>query len=154
MPYPDRGRPPGNQPPASIQLPTPQPVSYFEPGSKDKLRAALVDTEAEEWAAKFKEVATSQLRRFYEHVITLRRRLEECPDEKRLNEFDLLRPEFKMLKAKAAYTAGRERKLAPLLQFFVNHTASVKTMDDFNAFVRHFEAIIAYHKYFEVKNAR
>lgn len=156
--YPDPGgsrspRSHGGSPNAAIDLPKPQPVTYFDQGKK--LRPALVDTEAEEWAQKFKEVATSQLRRFYETVMVLRRRLEECDqDEARLNEFQVLRPEFKMLKAKAAYTVGRETgarrsEIAPLLQFFVNHTAAVNTIDDFTAFVRHFEAVIAFHKYFK-----
>jgi CRISPR-associated protein Csm2 len=145
-------RPQGGYQSSAAELPKPQPVSYFENGNK--LRAALVDTEAEDWAGQFRDVSTSQLRRFYEHVITLRRRLDECPDEKRLNEFELLRPEFKMLKAKAAYTVGRETKRLPLLQFFVNHTNAVKTVHDFSAFVRHFEAVIAFHKYFKDKSSR
>jgi CRISPR-associated protein Csm2 len=132
-------------------LPAPQNVVYRDAKG---LRTALVDEEAEQWAKKFRDIMPSQLRRFYEHVSSFQRRLDSSQD--RVRCFDELRPEFKMLKAKAAYTAGRDRNnsaLLDLLQFFVNHTTAVKSLEDFNAFRKHFEAIIAFHKFYGRKES-
>ena len=145
----------GNQPQVrpTTELPVARPVRYFDAGGN--LRAELVDEEAMECAKKFREISSSQLRRFYEHVTGLRRRLDECPDNERSGEFEKLRPEFKMLKAKAAYTASRDNRartaLQPLLQFFIDHTAAVATERDFRAFCKHFEAVIAFHKFYAEK---
>ncbi len=148
------GRPqtgPPRPPQRSETLPVPQAVVYRDTKG---LRTALVDEEAEQWAGKFGEIMPSQLRRFYEHVSSFQRRLDSSQDRARC--FDELRPEFKMLKAKAAYTAGRDRNnsaLRELLQFFVNHTTAVKTLEDFDAFRKHFEAVIAFHKFYGRKES-
>lgn len=157
-----QGRPPSRGPAPQqqqeeIRIPDPQPVAYLEDG---KVNAKLYDEDAEHWARQFREIATTQLRRFYEHVLTLRRTAEmEREQNPDLNEeavFERIRPEFKMMKAKAAYTAGRadfreKPKYMALLQFCVNHAHSVKTMKDFEIFCRHFESVVAFHKFFEVK---
>ncbi|HEY3443125.1 MAG TPA: type III-A CRISPR-associated protein Csm2 [Paludibaculum sp.] len=147
----------GPQQQEEMRIPSAQPVVYLETG---KVNATLFDEEAERWAKEFKEIATSQLRRFYEHVVTLRRTAEiEREQNPNLGDegvFERIRPEFKMMKAKAAYTAGRadrrdKPKYLALLQFCVNHTHSVKTMKDFEVFCRHFESVVAFHKFYEVK---
>ncbi len=137
------GRPSGNQPSQMPTIPKPEKVEYLR---NDHLREELVDVEAQNWAERFKDVKPTQLRRFYEHVLALKRRLDESPNPQQL--FEAIRAEFKMLKAKAVYTAGRNNKLQPLLQFFVNHTAAVKTLKDFEAFLKHFEAVVAFHKFY------
>jgi CRISPR-associated protein Csm2 len=135
------------------RIPEPKAQCYFEADGKT-LRAALVDGEAEQFAQKISEVPPTRLRRFYEDVLSLRSRLEAqtCNGE-RTRVFQGLLPEFKMLKAKAAYTSGRlgrrEREsFAPLLGFFVNHTHSVKSVEEFDAFYKHFQAIVAFHKFY------
>ncbi len=63
-------------------------------------------------------------------------------------------PWFEMLKAKASYAYGRDKKdeLYQLLTFFTHHTKAVKDAKDFEAFVQYFEAVVAYHKFFAKKN--
>jgi CRISPR-associated protein Csm2 len=129
----------------ATELPQPEKVVYLEEG---RLRSQLVDEEAEKWAKQLKEVAPSQLRRFYEHVVSLKRRLDENSEKVREEAFRGLRPEFKLLKAKAVYMAGRKGELEPLLRFFINHTSSVEDVRQFDAFCKHFEAVVAFHKYY------
>lgn len=155
------GRSPGGagrgrqeQPPAeNRQVPSPRPIKYFEGGV---LNAKLLDEEAEKVARELKGVTSSQLRRFYEDVLSLSRRLaleaERSGNEAREQAFARLRPEFKMLKAKAVYTFGRadnrhKGDFMPLMQFFVDHVAAVKSVQDFDAFCKHFQAVVAFHKF-------
>lgn len=151
-----RGGPPPRREDDMRQLPRAQRVQYFD--SEGRLRPALVDEEAEEWARKFAGIKASQLRRFYESVLSLKRRLELAA-EGGLNRdagFDRLRAEFKMLRAKAVYTQGRAASrdrgaFASLLQFFTNHTAAVQNARDFAAFCQHFQAVMAFHKFYAPK---
>jgi CRISPR-associated protein Csm2 len=135
------------------RIPEPELQRYFEADGKT-LRTALVDGEAEQFAQKIWEVPPTRLRRFYEDVLSLRSRLEaQAHNGERARVFQGLLPEFKMLKAKAAYTFGRlgrrdQESFAPLLGFFVNHTHSVKRIEEFDAFYRHFQAIMAFHKFY------
>ncbi len=125
-------------------------VKYFD--DKGNLRVELVDREAEEQARGLKDVRTSQLRRYYEDVLGLRRRLEyELANRTGVDEeagFAALRPEFKMLRAKAYYANKRSAKVFPeeFKQFFERHVQSVETAKQFRAFCKHFEAVVAFHK--------
>ena len=147
----------GGNPGGGRSLPPPRPVNYFEDKDKKVLNATLLDEKAEEIAKLFADVTATQLRRFYEDVLSLKRLLDlEGEREDRAAVFKRLRPEFKMLRAKAAYArrspAGKIND--HVLQFFVDHTAAVRTVDEFDAFCKHFEAVIAFHRYFENKRRR
>jgi CRISPR-associated protein Csm2 len=144
------GRPagPGGPPPRSI--PQARDVVYYE---GEKLRPELLDTEAESWARDLHQVAPSQLRRFYDDVTNLRQRLLAATRSRGLSPeqaFEELRADFKMLKAKAVYAHGRSDKTFPheLLQFFIDHVHSVATARDFDAFCKHFQAVLAFHKFY------
>ncbi len=144
----------GPPPREEIRLPDPQPVKYFvdENGVNARLDPDLLDKTAEEWAKKFDQLSASQLRRFYEHVLGLQRQLElESRDGDREASFDRLRADFKMLKAKAAYAYKRQGAKIPrdFLQFVVNHVKAVNTARDFEAFAKHFQAVVAFHKFYE-----
>lgn len=150
-----RGGPPPRQDSGTQQLPAAQPVHYFEQG---RLSPALVDEKAEEWARKLAGIKASQLRRFYESVLGLKRRmdLEAEGGAAREAAFERLRAEFKMLRAKAVYTQGRAASrdraaYGELLQFFTNHTAAVKNAREFAAFCQHFQAVVAFHKFYAPK---
>jgi CRISPR-associated protein Csm2 len=135
-----------------IQLPTPQPVHYFTGGNLDP---ALLDKDAEQWAKKLKQLSSSQLRRFYEHVLGLDRRLNlESQHGDREQAFSRLRAEFKMLKAKAAYAFKRHGAKVPpeFLQFIINHVNAVNTVREFDAFTKHFQAVVAFHKFYAEEN--
>jgi len=128
--------------------PAPQPRQYRPGGRFD---TSLVDEQAKEWGEKLAPVAESQMRRFYEYVQGLKRRLNlegGLDTEKRRQAFEALRPEFLMLKARAVYAHRRsERQFTrDALQFFLDHTASVNSLEDFEDFCRHFEAVMAFHK--------
>jgi len=134
-------------------MPKPKEISYFKDGLPDPV---LMDEGADEVAQRLQkdDLKSSQLRRYYDDVITLRQRLDAQalkPGEARERAFDTLRADFKMLKAKAAYAFGRDKKTFPesLLQFFVDHVHSVKTARDFDVFFQHFQAVVAFHKFYK-----
>jgi CRISPR-associated protein Csm2 len=135
-----------------MAIPQPKEVRYFT--KEGNLSASLLEQEAEQTAKALQRMKSSQLRRFYDDVVSLRRRLDleaGAGQGGRDAAFDMLRAEFKMLKAKAAYANRRdEGKTFPdeMLQFVVNHVHAVKTARDFEAFCRHFQAVVAFHKYF------
>ncbi len=134
--------------PPDIKLPEPEAVRYFDAG---KLDPKLLDDHAEAWAKKLASVSTSQLRRFYEHVTGLRRQIElESQGSSREEAFERLRADFKMLKAKAAYAHKRQGANFPMpfLQFVVNHVHAVNSANDFEAFSKHFQAVVGFHKFY------
>lgn len=134
------------------ELPRPERVQYFE-GSGNQLRAALLDSEADDWAKQLCDLKPSQLRRFYNHVLAIDRKLRLEAQGRGEREweaaFERLRPELLMLKAKAAYACGRGTIREPLLKFITNHTASVSNSREFEAFRRHFEAVVAFHGFYK-----
>ncbi|MCZ2152997.1 MAG: type III-A CRISPR-associated protein Csm2 [Bryobacterales bacterium] len=136
----------------ALALPQPRPVRYFT--NDGNLNPNLLEAEAEKVAKGLEKMKASQLRRFYDAVVALRRRLdlESAPGaEARERSFEALRAEFKMLKARAVYANGRDRgRTFPdeMLQFVIDHVHAVKTARDFDAFYRHFQAVVAFHKYY------
>ncbi|MCC8997905.1 MAG: type III-A CRISPR-associated protein Csm2 [Candidatus Contendobacter sp.] len=131
-------------------LPTPRPVTYFQ--ADGSLVPALMDNQAEDLAQRLSQVTTTQLRRFYDDVLTLRQRLAAEQRQGRDKEavFNELRADFKMLKTKAVYAHGRSERTVPrpLLQFFVDHVAAVNNAREFEAFCKHFQAVVAFHKFY------
>lgn len=143
-------RPGGTGQPAARQnLP---PVQYFN--AEGIINEALLDEEAEKQAKILQSVDPSQLRRFFEDVLSLRRRLDHetanMPRATKQGIFEALRPEFKMLRAKAFYANGRNKNVFPdeLRVFFERHVAAVQTVKDFDVFCKHFQAVVAFHKYY------
>lgn len=147
-----RGQQGGNP---AMAIPQPKPVRYYT--EQGNLNATLLEQEAEETAKALQRMKASQLRRFYDDVVSLRRRLDleaGAGDGGREAAFETLRAEFKMLKAKAVYANGRDRgRTFPneMLQFVVSHVHAVKTARDFEAFCRHFQAVVAFHKFYAPK---
>lgn len=130
----------------------PRPVVYFDGRS---VRPELLDEEARKLAKEISSVKTTQLRRFYNSVVQLQRRLDQLAEKQpgpnaREAAFEQLRAEFKLLKARAHYAHARSKQMFPsrLLQFFVDHTHAVKTARDFDAFCQHFQAVVGFHQYY------
>ncbi|MGQ9634952.1 MAG: type III-A CRISPR-associated protein Csm2 [Bryobacteraceae bacterium] len=123
-------------------------MKYYENG---KLRPALLDEEAMQVGKLLARsgLRSAQLRRFYGDVLALRRRFESAsagtPIEERESVFQEILPEFRLLKAKAFY--ANKRKILPMemKNFLERHVRAVKTWEDFHAFCRHFEAVVAFH---------
>lgn len=93
---------------------------------------------------------TTQLRKIFDRAKTIERNLNE-------HGWDDVRSEFYMLRPELAY--AKARKLIPE-QFFRLMDACMKQVDkgdneqkrsNYARFVRFLEAIVAYHKYHEVK---
>lgn len=127
--------------------PLPERVTYYPGGSFD---VELVQSKAEEWARRLQGVRNAQIRRFYEYVQDLRRRLDlrgGVDPQEREKVFKGLKAEFLMLKARAIYAHKRSSKQfsEDAMKFFINHAASVENARDFEAFCRHFEAVVAFH---------
>jgi CRISPR-associated protein Csm2 len=131
-------------------FPNQQRVQYFR--SDGLPDADMVDQKAEEQARKLGQVATSQLRRFYEDVTVLKRRIDQAANEGQPREkvFERFRADFKMLRAKAYYAHGRNKRVFPVefLEFFEQHVLSVRTVQEFDAFCQHFQAVVAFHKFY------
>jgi len=140
---------------ATTALPTPKTITYYIDNTPN---ARLMDEDAQdlgEALAVQDQLKPSQLRRYYDDVGNLRARLDAIarkPGPDREQAFTLLRADFKMLKAKAAYARGRQLIPERLLQFFMDHVHSVNSANDFDVFCRHFQAVVAFHKFYKPKD--
>ena len=128
-------------------------VEYFADPERRAIKPELLDGKAEEVARKMRDIPASQLRRFFGSVMDLKRRLEV--DDKLRKSPEPIRAELAFLKASAAYAAKRlnyeqnknwQGDPLELVSFVTRHRNSVKDARDFEAFARHFEAVMAFHK--------
>lgn len=119
-------------------------------GELDEKTIAEENGYAESVAKGNKNLKTTQLRRIFDRMKTIERKLNE-------GGWDAVQPDFYMLRPELAY--AKARKLIPD-QFFRLMDACMKQVDKGNneqkkknyaRFVRFLEAIVAYHKYHEVK---
>lgn len=121
--------------------------------NKKTIRPELLDEEAKKEAKDWldgergnKEFTKSQLRRYYNEVKNLERQLKALSDTK--TGWDNVYPMVKMLKSKIAYDKNRENSKIPdaFENFIRNCVDSIKTEEDFKAFVKHFEACVGFFK--------
>lgn len=119
-----------------------RPDCYFTDDGKTP-RPALFDDEARAEARAWSGIRSAQLRRFFGQVMADRRRFE-------LQGWKVSDAEVQvamaLFKAGAAYAAARDSQRTPLADFADHHAKKVKTVADFRAFARHFEAVVAWHK--------
>lgn len=104
---------------------------------------------AEKWGKRWSKLEagtpSSQVRKFFSEIRRLEQKIKSEGWEKN-------KLEFKLLKAKAAYLLREkvnERK--DLVQFIQDATDKVKTIDDFDLFVKYFEAALGYATGFGLK---
>jgi len=105
---------------------------------------ALFERYAEEKARKLAGIPTSQLYGFFDAVQAIRQRLEQ--DSSLGAPF--IRQELALLKAKAAYRILRQnytKEPVALVELLGEYANSIQDRQDFMRFLRHFEAIMAYH---------
>jgi CRISPR-associated protein Csm2 len=118
--------------------------AYF---TKDGVpRHELFDAEAQEEARKWAEIRSSQVRRFFGQAHADRRNIE-IKRQNATDEDALVAMAF--LKATSAYAAAREKARKPLADFAKQHADVVKSIKDLKVFLRHFEAVVAWHRVFE-----
>ena len=118
-------------------------IKWFFPDNKQDLRPALLGAEAETRAKKMKEIKTSQIRRFYAPVVAFRQRLNI---DNNISDLEI-QAQIQLMRANAAYAGARKQPIE-LVRFFTNVAASVFNRKDYDAFARHFECVIAYHRVF------
>lgn len=151
-----RNGPPGGRPGepdtdvVALLRPPADRFRYFAENSRAP-RSEIVGEQAEQVARQLAHLPASQLRRFYGAATALKRQLEL--DHVHAVTDDEIRTRLGLLKAQAAYTWKRGKNYpAELVAFFTRHADAVRTRDDFlRGFCRHFEAVVAYHKVFEIK---
>lgn len=105
------------------------------------INAELLDAQAQARAKSLRELAPSQLRRFYGQVVAFRTRLET---NRSISDAEV-EAQVAAMKANAAY-AGARKQPVELVDLFVEASNSVHSAADFLAFARHMQAVVAFHK--------
>jgi CRISPR-associated protein Csm2 len=119
-------------------------IMLWSDGEQKTLRPELLDAEAQNRARALREVSSTQLRRFYGPAVAFKQRLQM---DQSITDREV-EAQVAYLKASSAYAGARKQPTA-LVEFFVAAANTVKTRDDYLAFTRHFEAVMAFHKVFE-----
>jgi CRISPR type III-A-associated protein Csm2 len=130
----------------------------------DDSPALQLDRRARQLARKFASIPTSQLYQFYRSVQEIRRRLDDNPHLGR----DVIAGELFYLRAAAVRAVDRHKYKvgegddpypdpAELVGFLSEHATGISDADvkkSFMDFLRHFEAIMAYHYVYAERQAR
>ncbi|MCS6922442.1 MAG: type III-A CRISPR-associated protein Csm2 [Elioraea sp.] len=149
----------GTQPPhdarPAVQNAAPLQVSYFDNG---RIRPALFRGEAEKHAQRLMPVDPTQLRRFFNAVERLRRRLpravgggvQDRPTDQNRFGPEELKAELALLEVRARYAAARDKKHQPLAEFIAANVRAVEGDKDpvrafRHGFRPHFEAVVGLH---------
>ncbi|MEO0266294.1 MAG: type III-A CRISPR-associated protein Csm2 [candidate division WOR-3 bacterium] len=90
-----------------------------------------------------KDVATSQIRKFYERV----RKLEQEVRQAETRDSAEIRRRLILLKPLLAYAVGRNKKISCLAEVIFDAIDRTKDEEDFKSFVEFFQAIVAYHRF-------
>lgn len=111
---------------------------YFDP--QGNLLEEFITTWAEEVAKKLERTKKHQIRRFYNHVKALQRKLDL------LQNYNVINADLKKLIPFAVQAVHRESlRASPILEEFVRKNLErVRDSKTFNAFVNHFEAVVCY----------
>lgn len=127
-------------------------IDFWEKGNRRELRKEVLDEEAFSVAVKLKNIDPAQLRRHFAPIVALRQKITNSINEDKPISDVEVQAQIAGLKAIAAYTIARESNASrrqenmELVHIFVRASNSVHDRDDLSAFVRHFEAVVAYHK--------
>jgi CRISPR-associated protein Csm2 len=126
---------------------------YYEDKEKTIIKKELLNEKAQEIAEKFFSVdskghqreglTSAQLRRFYNEVKSLEKRLVP-------GNFKTLLPLIKMIKSKVAYASNprRSSRITPEFRKFIDECIDNIPEDgekDFKAFALHFEAVVGFY---------
>jgi CRISPR-associated protein Csm2 len=131
------------------QLPEPKALTYYKDDEKKILDPELLDSKAGETALNCKDLKTTQMRRFYDDLKAIERKIMSGKDlQAQQANFERDRALIVMFKAKAVY--AEKRRVAPpeFTQFIFDHVASIKDLNDFKAFIKVFESVVAFHKFY------
>lgn len=119
---------------------------YFGPpadGERPALRREYIIGYPEEIAQALEDRdknKSAQLRKFYDYCIRIRDMLD------RGQPFPAVESDFCRLEAFARYAESRSKVSALFVDFIKRNVDIVRSKEDFYAFLKHFEAVIAYTK--------
>jgi CRISPR-associated protein Csm2 len=125
---------------------------YFD--DKGNIRKELLEKQAEEDARSFlhpdgRDAAlnSAQLRKFYGDFKALEKKLASTA--RGLSEdaaFLRILPLIKMMKSKVAYASNPKKTKIPgaFKQWLNGHVDAIETVNDFRAFLLHFEAVVGF----------
>ncbi|MDL1970758.1 MAG: type III-A CRISPR-associated protein Csm2 [Candidatus Desulfofervidaceae bacterium] len=125
------------------------PIAFFADEKKTILRPSLLSDEAKKLSDFFVEnkkdkMSIHQLRKYYNHILIIKQRIEVKEEKDQEIEFKRQLPYIKMLKAQAAYAKARGRVSKNFKTFIDEQIKEVNNLKDFNAFCDLFEAIVAF----------
>lgn len=81
----------------------------------------------------------SQIWKFYDHA----RRIQDNLNQKG-ESLDILRAELNELKPAVVYACARDTVTDIFKDFITENVSQIKDLDDLNAFIKHFQSLIAY----------
>ncbi|MGE4345289.1 MAG: type III-A CRISPR-associated protein Csm2 [Geoalkalibacter sp.] len=123
-------------------------MTYYD--DKGNIRDKLLNEEAQQAAAAFVKVQrpenpikSAQLRRFFGEYKGLQRKLDQMQGNRQEN-FLSIKPLVKMGKAKVAYAKARKVVPGSFVSWLQNHVDTIETVEDFDAFLLHFEACVGF----------
>lgn len=161
MPHHQNQRPHSSHPPGNKQherreannLPESHPLAYFNDPEKKQINADLLDTLARKLAKSFITLKTTQMRRFYDELKAIERKINMGKDaQAQEKNFQNDRALIVLFKAKAVYSQKRKVSPPEFTQFIFDHIDSIKDVRDFQAFLKVFEAVVAFHRFFSEEN--
>jgi CRISPR-associated protein Csm2 len=127
-------------------------MAYFH-DDKGNLHPDLLDGRARGKAEQFvpagdrrNRLSSAQLRRFYNEFKSLERKLVFSSDKgvEEQEAFTAIFPLVKMVKSKVAYAEGRNTVPRPFKIWIEENVDHIENVDDFKAFLLHFEAVVGF----------
>lgn len=118
-------------------------LDFYVDDKKKKLNKDWMDKKCQEWAEKFfnDRLSSSQIRKFYGDVLEMELKAEK-------QEFEIIVPQIKMLKSKAAYSANPKKSghiPESFKKFLTEMVDRVNDKKDLKAFKLIFESILGFY---------
>lgn len=115
---------------------------FFEGSGKKIIRKDLISDRAHELGSQFAQdqsdkLTASQLRNFFNDVRSLEARVKT-------EDFETIKPHILMLKSKVSYAFGRKNIPESFKNLIWKCVDKIESKEDFNAFVKFFEAIVGF----------
>ncbi len=104
-----------------------------------------------------KKLTTNQLRKFFDEVKRLRMKYETLHhgrEDKKQEAFEKISPMLAMLVANANYALARKRIPSALKDFLEKRIKKINSSEQFEDFVKYFEAVVGYYYYVAPDNLR
>lgn len=150
---------PTQQRPQNSNLPE---IRFWKNKEKEIINPDLFDNIAEAWAKKLKDDNTgqnnySQIRKYYDEVLLIEQKLTMGSKAKKTNieeEFKIILPYLKMLRAKVYYSKNRKSQGKNLVgdnfvDFINQCLRQINDYKDFQVFKTFFEAFMGFLKYYK-----